>query len=64
MMVTAREIEALAVRLESRARSNLLNDQPALQADLLLAARLIFTWMDEHPFQDGVTLDDESGATG
>lgn len=62
MMVTAREIEALAARLESGGRSNLLSDQPTLQADLLLAAGLIFHWMDEHPFQDGVTLEDESGA--
>ena len=63
MMVTTRDIEALAVRLESRGRSNLLNAQPDLQADLLLAARLIFTWMDEHPFLYGVTLADESGAS-
>jgi hypothetical protein len=59
-MATARDIEALAARLESCGRSSLLNDQPALQADLLLAARLIFHWMDEHPFQDGVTLEDEA----
>lgn len=39
--LTANEMIALANRLDARARSPLLRDQPEQQADNLLAARII-----------------------
>jgi hypothetical protein len=43
--VTLDDIEGLADRLLARARSRLFNDQPNLQADLLLAGRLLRRWL-------------------
>jgi hypothetical protein len=45
------DIEGLAGRLLARGKSRLLNDQPELQADLLLAGRLLVRWL-----RDGTDL--------
>ncbi len=42
--LTATEMKALARRFEARAASVLLRDQPQMQSDMLLAARLINEW--------------------
>jgi hypothetical protein len=42
--LTAKEMSALARRFEARAASVLLRDQPQLQSDMRLAARLINEW--------------------
>jgi hypothetical protein len=42
--LTAEEMSALARRFEARAASVLLRDQPQMQADMRLAARLINEW--------------------
>jgi hypothetical protein len=42
--VTRTDIEHLSERLLARARSRILNDQTSLQADLLLAGRLLTLW--------------------
>jgi hypothetical protein len=42
--LTARELTALANRFEARAASVLLRDQPEMQSDMRLAARLINEW--------------------
>jgi hypothetical protein len=42
--LTAKEMSALAIRFEARAASVLLRDQPELQSDMRLAARLINEW--------------------
>jgi hypothetical protein len=42
--LTAEELVALANRFEARAASILLRDQPELQSDMRLAARLINEW--------------------
>lgn len=42
--LTAKEMSALASRFEARAASILLRDQPQLQSDMRLAARLINEW--------------------
>lgn len=42
--LTHREMSALAQRFEARAASVLLRDQPELQSDMWLAARLISEW--------------------
>lgn len=42
--LTAKEMSALARRFEARAASILLRDQPQMQADMWLAARLINEW--------------------
>lgn len=39
--LTVQEMSALANRFEARARSVLLRDQPQMQSDMRLAARLI-----------------------
>jgi len=46
--LTAEEMSALAKRFEARAASVLLRDQPQMQADMRLAARLINEWT-RHP---------------
>jgi hypothetical protein len=43
--ISLSDIEGLADRLWARARSRLFNDQPDLQADLLLAGRLLTRWL-------------------
>ena len=40
--LTVKEMSALASRFEARAESVLLRDQPYLQSDMRLAARLIY----------------------
>jgi hypothetical protein len=42
--LTAEEMSALASRFEARAASILLRDQPQMQSDMRLAARLINEW--------------------
>jgi hypothetical protein len=42
--LTVKEMSALASRFEARASSVLLRDQPQLQSDMRLAARLINEW--------------------
>jgi hypothetical protein len=42
--ISLSDIEALAGRLLARGKSRLLNDQPDLQADLLLAGNLLNRW--------------------
>jgi hypothetical protein len=42
--LTANELAALANRFEARAASVLLRDQPEMQSDMRLAARLINEW--------------------
>jgi hypothetical protein len=42
--LTIQEMSALASRFEARAASVLLRDQPQLQSDMRLAARLINEW--------------------
>ena len=42
--LTAKEMDALASRFEARAASVLLRDQPQMQSDMRLAARLINEW--------------------
>ena len=42
--LTAKEMGALARRFEARAASVLLRDQPQMQSDMRLAARLIKEW--------------------
>jgi hypothetical protein len=42
--LTHHEMSALARRFEARAASVLLRDQPQLQSDMWLAARLIHEW--------------------
>lgn len=42
--LTQNEMSALARRFEARAASVLLRDQPELQSDMWLAARLINEW--------------------
>jgi hypothetical protein len=42
--LTAEEMSALARRFEARAASVLLRDQPQMQSDMRLAARLINEW--------------------
>ena len=43
-VVTLKDVEHLAERLLARARSRLSSDPPALQADLLLAGKLLTRW--------------------
>jgi hypothetical protein len=45
------DIEGLTDRLMARGKSRLLNDQPDLQADLLLAGNLLTRWL-----RDGTDL--------
>jgi hypothetical protein len=45
------DIEGLADRLLPRGKSRLLNDQPDLQSDLLLAGHLLTRWL-----RDGTDL--------
>jgi hypothetical protein len=56
-IITIRDLEALAVRLESRARS-VLTEQPALAADLSLAAEVILKWVADGDL-DPIVLDDD-----
>ncbi|MBO0750956.1 MAG: hypothetical protein J2P53_02525 [Bradyrhizobiaceae bacterium] len=42
--LTTKEMSALASRFEARAASVLLRDQPQMQSDMRLAARLINEW--------------------
>jgi hypothetical protein len=43
-IVSLTDTESLADRLISRSKSRLLNDQPAMQSDLLLAGKPLTRW--------------------
>jgi hypothetical protein len=53
--LTAEEMSALANRFEARAESVLLRDQPQMQSDMRLAARLIYELAANAPTTEGVT---------
>jgi hypothetical protein len=57
-VVTLKDIEHLAERLLARARSRLSSDPPALQADLLLAGKLLTRWCRDGTVC-GCTLEDD-----
>jgi hypothetical protein len=44
-IVSLSDIEGLADRFLARARSRMFADQPSLQADMLLAGRLLQRWL-------------------
>jgi hypothetical protein len=54
--LTAEEMSALASRFEARAASVLLRDQPQMQSDMRLAARLINEWTGRTDDADAVPL--------
>ena len=51
--LTVQEMSALARRFEARAASVLLRDQPQLQSDMRLAARLIYELTGKTPATEG-----------
>ena len=51
--LTVQEMSALANRFEARAESLLLRDQPQLQSDMRLAARLINELTGKIPVTEG-----------
>ncbi len=51
--LTMQEMSALARRFEARAESVLLRDQPQLQSDMRLAARLIYELTGITPTTEG-----------
>jgi hypothetical protein len=51
--LTVQEMSALARRFEARAESVLLRDQPQLQSDMRLAARLIHELTGKAPTAEG-----------
>jgi hypothetical protein len=51
--LTIEEMSALANRFEARAESVLLRDQPQMQSDMRLAARLIYQLTGNAPTTDG-----------
>jgi hypothetical protein len=51
MTVSLIDVEGLADRLLARGKSRMLNDQPDLQADLMLAGNLLVRWL-----RDGTDL--------
>jgi hypothetical protein len=54
--LTAKELTALANRFEARAASVLLRDQPEMQSDMRLAARLINEWTGRTAAEDAPPL--------
>jgi hypothetical protein len=58
--LTAKEMSALASRLEARAGSFLLSDQPQMQSDMRLAARLINEFISECSLINDWTMRDRS----
>jgi hypothetical protein len=44
-VITLNDVESLADRLLARSKSRMFADQPSLQADMLLAARLLARWI-------------------
>ena len=50
--LTVQEMSALARRFEARAESVLLRDQPQMQSDMRLAARLIYELTGNGPAAD------------
>jgi hypothetical protein len=50
--LTVQEMSALANRFEARAESVLLRDQPQMQSDMRLAARLIYELTGNAPAAD------------
>jgi hypothetical protein len=58
-IVSLSDIEALANRLMARAKSRMLNEQPNVQADLLLAGKLLTLWVRDCTIYGATfTLDD------
>jgi hypothetical protein len=53
--LTAEEMSALANRFEARAESVLLRDQPQMQSDMRLAARLIYELAANTPTTEDVS---------
>ncbi len=51
--LTVQEMSALANRFTARAESVLLRDQPQLQSDMRLAARLIYELTGNAPTTEG-----------
>ncbi len=51
--LTVKEMSALANRFEARAESVLLRDQPQMQSDMRLAARLIYELTGNAATADG-----------
>lgn len=50
--LTAEEMSALATRFQARAESVLLRDQPQMQSDMRLAAKLIYELAANAPTED------------
>jgi hypothetical protein len=61
--LTAKEMSALASRFEARASSVLLRDQPQMQSDMRLAARLINEWTGRPVIDEAAPLH-RTGAMG
>jgi len=59
MIVTDREIIALAARLRARATSVVLSDQPSLQNDMRLAARILERILQDGTVHGYIRLDNE-----
>ena len=53
--LTAEEMSALANRFQARAESVLLRDQPQMQSDMRLAARLIYELAENAPTTEDVS---------
>jgi hypothetical protein len=60
--LTTEEMSALARRFEARAASVLLRDQPQMQADMRLAARLINEWTGRAGTVDDASHDSRARA--
>jgi hypothetical protein len=58
--LTAEEMSALANRFEARAESVLLRDQPQMQSDMRLAARLIYELAANVPTTASVPTTEDS----
>jgi hypothetical protein len=59
VIVTEHEIAALTDRLLARGNSALLSDQPAMQADMRLAARILRRFLQDGTVLGYVRLDDD-----
>jgi hypothetical protein len=53
--LTAEEMSALANRFQARAESVLLRDQPQMQSDMRLAAKLIYEFAANAPTTEDMT---------
>jgi len=59
MIITDAEISSLTDRLLARADSVLLSDQPAMQADMRLAARILRRFLQDGTVLGYVRIDDD-----